>query len=318
MGAGIVKFVAQYSHKNNAQKCRGIIETAVMFIALTSLATVGILYFPLVYAVNKYAPAELVSTTAEVVPYVLALLLITSTHTALQSAIDGLNLIYVRAIILSVGNILVPILALIYIDRHGLLAVIGSQIIIGVLYTVSYILILKSKLVEIKFFRPRFCKESFQEMIGYNLSFQTITFLSLLFDPITKALLGFYGGLVNVGFYEMASKLLGQVKNFITLPNQVVVPIVAKKANAREDSQLNLYRINYALILIVAAPIYALLMLLVPLISELWTGSVNSVFVGYTVVLSIAFFVNALSNTGEQMPETTKDPACSPPPPWGW
>lgn len=296
MGAGIVKYIAQYKHENNISKCKKIIETSVLFVTVVTLALMLLIYVPLNYAINEQAPKELLSSAEGLIPYILILLVITSIYTALQSAIDGLNFIYIRAIILSIGSVMVTFVVFLQVEKYGLIAVVGAQIAVGIIYILSYLVFLYLKIGRLCFLPKNFCKDSFREMLKYNSSFQTITLISLVFDPITKALLGYFGGLANVGLYELASKLLSQIKNLIALPNQVIVPIIARKAKETEGGSLQLYKLNLALILSITAPIYGIVVLSIPAISELWIGTYSLMFVNYSIILSAGFFINGLSN----------------------
>lgn len=296
MGAGIIKYVAQYKHENNIPKCKKIIETSVLFMMVVTLVVMLAIYFPLSYAINEYAPKKLLSSVECLIPYVLILLIITSIHTALQSAIDGLNLIYIRSIILSLGSITITFLVFLQIERFGLIAVVGAQIAVGLIYIIFCYLFLYFKIGRLCFLPRNFCKETFKEMLKYNSSFQAITFISLVFDPVTKALLGYFGGLVSVGHYELASKLLGQIKNLITLPNQVIIPIIARKEKATKAGYLDLYKLNFSILLSITAPIYGVVVLSMPAISEFWIGAYSSIFVSYSIILAAGFFINGLSN----------------------
>jgi O-antigen/teichoic acid export membrane protein len=49
----------------------------------------------------------------------------------------------------------------------------------------------------------------------------------MLYDPITKALLTKFGGLSLVGYYEMANKLIYQIRSLKVSANQILVPAFA-------------------------------------------------------------------------------------------
>jgi O-antigen/teichoic acid export membrane protein len=55
-----------------------------------------------------------------------------------------------------------------------------------------------------------------------------VSISQLLYEPTTKILLSKYGGLGILGNYEMASRLVNQVRALIVNANQVVIPIIAE------------------------------------------------------------------------------------------
>lgn len=142
-----------------------------------------------------------------------------------------------------------------------------------------------------------FCleKKSFLEMLSYGLQFQLGSIVMMLFDPLTKAMLARYGGVGAVGYFEMASQLVTRVRALIVSANQVVVPLIASVYQHDVRHLEKIFNFSMELLFLVIGPIFALLILWSPLISELWLGTRDEKFTAYVTILSIAWGFNVIA-----------------------
>ena len=136
----------------------------------------------------------------------------------------------------------------------------------------------------------------FHEVIDYNVQFQLIAFTSMLCEPITKYCLSSFGGIDLIGYYEMASRLAGQVGVVLVSANQALVPTIANYAEHDTKKVLGLYVHSFQLLLFIILPVYCLLLLAVPLISQLWMGGKNEIFMLALYAFFSAHMINILSN----------------------
>ena len=117
----------------------------------------------------------------------------------------------------------------------------------------------------------------------------------MFYDPVTKSLLSKYGGLSMVGYYEMANKLVQQCRSIIVSANQVLVPAFADLDERNPKKIRSVYLTSYNLLFYLASPLFAMIILCIPLISEIWIGHYERIFIIFGVLLSIGWFLNTLA-----------------------
>jgi O-antigen/teichoic acid export membrane protein len=98
-----------------------------------------------------------------------------------------------------------------------------------------------------------------------------------------------------VGFYEMASRMIMQLRMLLVSANQVLVPTVADLQERNPGSIQAIYKNNYRLIFYLALPAYAMIIALTPMISEIWIGYYEATFVIISGLVGINLFINTLS-----------------------
>jgi O-antigen/teichoic acid export membrane protein len=140
----------------------------------------------------------------------------------------------------------------------------------------------------------RWNRKLFSEMVGYGLNLQAISISQLFYDPITKSLLTKFGGLAMTGFYEMASRMVLQVRALLVSANQVLVPTIADLQEKDPKIIQKVYKDSYDLLFYIALPLFSILIALTPVISQLWIGEYEDVFVTFSILLALGWFLNTL------------------------
>ena len=126
------------------------------------------------------------------------------------------------------------ILSILLTPRYGLKGLVFSQIIQSLTVLLLSIFYLSKSLQGVFSIKWNWSNSAFKEIINYGLKMQALSFMQMLFEPITKGLLSNFGGLAMVGYYEMGSRLVSQLGSLIVRANQVIVPVVAV---AREKNE---------------------------------------------------------------------------------
>jgi O-antigen/teichoic acid export membrane protein len=143
---------------------------------------------------------------------------------------------------------------------------------------------------------PRIWKRAlFGEMVRYGANFQAEAIFGMLHDPIAKALLSKYGGLATVGYYEMASRMVFQLRSLIGSAFMVLVPVIASAHENTPARVRQLYATSCRALIYVTVPAYGAVIAAAPVISQLWIGRVEPTFVLCTVLLAVGWMVNALN-----------------------
>lgn len=292
LASSLVKYIASYSPDKDADKINNLIKTGLLSIAIF----IGIIAL-FIYVIGYIAlPIFIVPTELDeglfLLPLSLISLWINGVGGVFLSAIDGLHSSSLRSVIYIFSSLLFLLLAYLLLPHYGLVGVAIAQII-----QASTIFLLAGTGLKIIFKKfslfPLFLdKATFKQIFEYSTKFQTIGILQLFYDPTTKFLLSKYGGLDFVGFYEMSSRLVLQIRSLIVSANQVIVPTVASRV--QNNTQDTLYPKVLNLVIMLAFPIGISLIILAPYISFYWIGYYEPYFIYSLIILSIGYFLNIL------------------------
>jgi hypothetical protein len=130
-----------------------------------------------------------------------------------------------------------------------------------------------------------------------GLNFQLITISQAVREPVTKTLLTKFGGLAMTGYYDLASRWVVNFRELIVQGNQVLVPTISNLQERDPNSVPKIYRDSYRLIFFLAIPTFAFLVVVSPLISRIWIGAYEPIFVRFVALLAVGWLVNVLSNS---------------------
>lgn len=290
-----VKFVAKYLALDNEEHAVGVVQTSIIsvgvIIGLFLLIATPLFY----YLLQFFIPGDSLAIARAILPFAIASFWINSVSVTLQAALDGYQRIDLRSIILIVSSLAFVGLVFAFVPQHGLLGLALAQVLQALIVLgLSYYIFRRVLSAEIRF-TIRWSKNIFREIINYSLQFQTITISRMLVEPITKALLSRYGGLAATGYFEMALKLVTQIRSVIIVGYQAFVPAIASLLETRKDRIPAVYRKAMSFILIIFVVVLPLIIVSARPVSRIWLGTISPQFTMFLILTSVAWFVNLLS-----------------------
>lgn len=290
----VVKFVAKYIARKNYKKVSEIIQTASISVAII-MAFILAGGYPLIkWILSLIVPQKSIALAFSILPYAFIAIWFMTIVSIFQSGLDGYQRIDLRSVLLMIGAIVNLILCFLFAPRWGLIGVAYARVFTNSLLLVISWVLLKKQLSLLPVIPFKWKKSIFKEIIGYGFNFQVISITKMFYDPVTKALLSKFGGLSMVGYYEMASKMVRQLRSLIVSANQVLVPAIADLKEKVPKKIENVYLTSYQLLFYLALPMYSLIIISAPLISRLWIGSYENTFIVFSILLALGWFVNTL------------------------
>jgi len=295
LSSSVVKFVAKYVARGEDENVTGVIQTAALTVAAFA-GCVLVIGYPIakwllgLVIVDEYFPLAL-----SILPYAFLALWIMIITSIFQAGIDGYQRIDLRSLLLMSGAVLHLLLCFVLAPIYGLIGVAYARVLVNVIVLLSSWFLLKRQLPIFSMFSYRWDKGIFREIIRYGINFQVISITQMFYDPITKALLSKFGGLSMVGYYEMANRMIQQLRALIISANQVLVPAIADLKEKSPEKIQSVYSNSYQLLFYLALPLYSLIIVCAPIISELWVGYYEKVFVLSSILLTIGWFLNTLA-----------------------
>lgn len=296
ISTSIVKFVATYYTRKDFDSLNKLIFTASVFILITySIISILILIIGnhiLPYFIeDKYHKIAL-----EILPFSLISLIINALGGVISSCLDGIQKNYIKSYIVSFTSILLFILSIVLTPNYGLKGLIFAQIFQAIVVLFTSLYFLSNSISGLLSLKWNWSKTLFKEIINYGIKMQALSFMQMSFEPITKALLSKYGGLAMLGYYEMANRLVTQLRSLIVSANQVVIPVVAEASETNKDSVKELYVKTFSLVFLFDVFLITGIIISAPLVSYLWIGKIIPFFLFAVILNSIVTFVNICSN----------------------
>jgi O-antigen/teichoic acid export membrane protein len=294
LSGSVVKFVAKYLARNENENISEVIQTAAISLGIFIGLALLISYPLIVKVLSLVVPEDSLPLAVGILPYALGSLWLMMIFSVFQAGLDGFQRIDLRGMILIASSVLNLVLCFILTPAYGLLGVAYARVIqMAVTLMVGWIML--RRYVRLPVMPYRWNKQLFGEIVKYGIKYQTISVTILFYDPVTKALLSKFGNLSMVGYYEMANRMIQQFRGLIVSANQVLFPAIAElKENAPEKIQ-SVYQTSYQLLFYLALPMFSLIIVALPLISKLWIGHYEGIFVTFGVLLAVGWFLNTLN-----------------------
>ena len=294
LSGSVVKFVAKYIGRGENENVSGVIQTATLSIGVF-VGFILLIGYPIAKAVlGLIIHHESLPLALSILPYAFLSLWIMLIVSACQGGLDGYQRIDIRSMLLIGGTILDLLLSFLFVPKYGLMGLAYGRVIQNILLLIISWFLLKKCSPSLPIIPYKWDKRLFKEMIAYGINFQAISITGMLYDPITKALLSKFGGLLIVGYYEMANRMVLQVRTLIVSANQVLVPVIADLSEKNPAKIKLVYITSYQLLFYLSLPLFSLIIVCAPFISEIWIGHYERFFVLFAVLLLIGRFLNTL------------------------
>jgi O-antigen/teichoic acid export membrane protein len=292
---GTVRFVSKYLALMDGRGAASAAETAVVSVA--GAMTLGVLaLWPLAtWLIGSIVAAKWVDEARQLVPFALGSLWLQSVGGAIHSGLDGCHRAGTRSAITMCAQPLVLVFGVLLVPSMGLRGIAVSQLLQYLVWSVVGWFMLRRYLPNLQPVPVRWSREMFREMWRYGLNHQAITLLTVAANPLAKALLSRFGGLAALGYFEMANRLVLQVRGLLVAANQVLVPYYSKLAETTQGGVRAVYKRNAEAMMTLASLVFAGVIAMLPVISLLWIGRIEPLFLVSGVLLSVGWFTNSVS-----------------------
>ena len=294
LSASTIKFVAKYLALGREETVSVVVQTTVITLGLFCGVVLLAVYPFSGWIFSHIVPVSRLAETASLLPYVFFSMWITVIGSVFLAGLDGCQRIDIRAGLVMSGTLIFLALSFVLVPAHGLMGLAYARIAQDSFTLGGGWLMLKRRLRSLPVFCFKWDKRLFREMLGYGANFQLISASMMLCDPLTKGMLARFGGLGMAGIYEMASRMIGQLRALLVTAGQALVPAIADLHEKEPETVQKLYGNSYRLIFYIAVPYFSIIIALIPVISVAWIGYYNGVFVSLSIMLAVGWFINTL------------------------
>jgi O-antigen/teichoic acid export membrane protein len=295
--AGLGRFVAIAGAREEREKTVSYVETAIITNFLLYLVIALLLWAPAYYALSLTTTGDALLTARALLPFALVSFVFIGMAGTTTGAIVGQQRSDQKSIITIFGLIVQLLGTVIFVPYGGLRAVAWAQNAQYVLViSLGWFLFLKNYHGAWCFkFPHRWNKDIFRELVGLGSKLQAATIVAFLYDPAVKFLMSSYGGLEALGFFEMAQRMVQQVRQIVVMPNQVLMPGFAHLMEREPEKISRLYHKAMTLSLVAGLMLLGTVALTSPIICYLWIGHIATYFVSFTTILAAGWFASLIS-----------------------
>lgn len=290
----VTKFVAKSLAIEDEAGCKRVIGTAATSIAVI-VGLLLLVVYPIAAALLAWAvPARLLPLAIGILPSSMLSFWLASVGGVFQAALDGHQRYDIRNLVVTLGGGFLYGVAVLFVPSYGLKAVALGQVAQSGFVLLLSGCLLRRIMPAMRLRDMRWSSTTFRGMFSYSAHFQLSALAVLFCEPVTRMLVGRFGGLDSAAFYEMASQMVNKARMLLVAASQSMVAAVAELKERDQVLIEPLYRSSHALMYIGSAILFGGLAALTPTIAHLWLGRPEDFFVLTVYLLCGAYFVNNL------------------------
>jgi len=295
--AALGRFVAATTAREDNNSAIDYAETAVISNFLLYAAIALLMWAPAYYGLSVAIEQDSLLQARRLLPFSLVSLVLAGLINATTGAIVGQHRSDQKSMTAMIGLATLFLVAILFVPQYGLLALAWAQIAqYSVVVTANWFLFLRNHFQGWTMRLPlRWRKSLFKELMSFGMKLQAIYIASILYDPVVKFLMSTLGGLEMLGYFEMAQRVISQVRQLVVMPNLTLIPSFAHWYEADRGKIAPLYHKALALTIVFGFPLLVGTAAAAPLISILWMGRVESHFVALMAILTLGCLINVIA-----------------------
>lgn len=290
----IVTFIARALVRGDQAAAAAFVETAAISQAIFFAAALSLGYPVIVELVRAFLPDYLLESAYSVLPFAAASLWFSVVGEVLLRSLDGCQRTRLRSTVeggFALGGVA---LAFMFVHIWGFSGLAYAQLAQSALLMIAAWTLVTRLLPQLPAFPYRWRRTRMIQLMRYGLPFQASTVANMFFDPGTKWLLGVFGGASVVGYYEMAARLVGRLRDMLVVGSQVLIPAVAELHEV-DSKRLGLaYAKAFRVACFAALTFYSTALISLPFLSEFMIGHYEEGFVNFAMILLASAFAVSL------------------------
>ena len=296
IAAGLARFVARALAEGDRAGAALFGRTALVAVAIGMGAVAAAALWPLSRALGLALGGADLALARGLLPGALLVFWLGTLRAVVDACLLGAHRADLRAVASVAGMAVQVGVALSLVGTKGLGGLVGAQAAAAVVaLALGLVLVRRALAVPRDAAAPWVSGAALREMLGLGLRLQVGTLATLLVEPLCKIVLGAVGGTALLGVFEMAQRMVYQVRSVAIMALQSTVPEFARiEAEGGETLDRLFGRVCRAAA-VTGAGLMAVLAVASPLVSWLWLGRVDPLFVLFTGVLSVGWAVNILA-----------------------
>lgn len=301
MSNASLRFIALCDPIKDRARLRAYLETGLIsnIILFSVLGLMG--YIAISLNMTNIVAAKFVTEGQSVLPVMMTGFVLLNISGVLLGSLQGLHLGYVKSQLSIAGNLVQIVAVLVLVPVYGVTGLAWSQVIqYSVSILAAWFFIRRN--TGIRGIVPSlFSQPAFREMLGFSIKAQAANITNGLFEPLSKILVGHFGGLQTLGIYELAFKTISLTRNIVVTALNATLPAMTTMFSARRDEILKFYDRSVRINIITVLSLFIAVVASTPIISIFWIGHFDVHYVIYSIFMAIGFIVNSYGAPAYQL-----------------
>lgn len=299
VGASASRFVALYLGREEINQAATTVAFGFLFVA----GTVGIAclaFEPAVrwlvdIGIEHQANKEIAES---LIGWTLLAVWLSAIAAVLASSLDGMQRADLRVFGVLGGSLVQLLLAYWFLPTMGVEALGPIQVAmaavqLGLLFLFAFgcLFQLGARVLEWNTSRIR-------DLFKFSMGLQLTAVGQFLFEPTIRWSLTLFAGLQVVGYYELSSRAVIQLRQVISSAFQMLVPHVANRLGTDFQSQSEIrhaYERVARVLLVVITPYYLLIASVLPFFMSLWAGEYSVLLISIAYTSFCGWLLNSLA-----------------------
>jgi O-antigen/teichoic acid export membrane protein len=271
------------------------IDTALVLLLAFYVLLALLAYLPIGWLLqSQVADAAQRGVALHVLPLLLTLMVVSVAAATNSDAIDGTGRADMRAVIMIASYFIQLALVWWLLPRFQLAGFAMAQIGQYLFVIVAARAFLRRHIAGLGWLPRHARRNVVRELVGYGAKLQLAALASVAADPLLRLLINHYGGLSLLGIYELASKLVVQVRGLLVSAMMPLIPQFANRGGTMTEEEHRLFRRMNRIVAAGSAAIGVAALAASPLVGLFTIGHVDKQLILVTAVLAAGYFANTL------------------------
>ncbi|MEO1161529.1 MAG: polysaccharide biosynthesis C-terminal domain-containing protein, partial [Pseudomonadota bacterium] len=271
-GAGALsRFVAMKSPDAGPGHTRNVVHTVMLTSLCLNAGLASVFYALAPFVFPRFIAPEYLGEAFALLPFVVGIMVLGSLSIAVTSAIDGAQRADQRAIIFITAAVIFLLSSWLLIPQYGVVGFGVAQLIQQIVILLLGWHVLRRHVCDLGWLPLHWRRDVFGETAGFAVKLNAIGVVGLLFEPLVKFAFNSTGGPGLVAIYELASRLVVQVRGFVIAAATPLIPAFAAhsdRSNAvfrrtleKSVRLISITGVAAALCAVLGAPVVSLIVL---------------------------------------------------------
>ncbi len=302
MSTGLIKFVAEYQARQEYETRNQLLSTALVLYTVFGGALMLVTFALLGWIVDEVfrLPAEVREEAIFVYAGGMIIFALSLTLNTFSSALQGLQKMDITNALGVVGNVLRVGGTFFFLEAgYGLRGLVFNEGLVALVVAGLGFYFLKRATPDLRLSPVLFRRRLVRTILGYSLNVQISNVAGLFIFQINKVVLSHFLSVAAVSFFELGLRFADRVRVVVFTAVYPVLPAVSEVQVRRGMERVHeIYYRSLRYLLLFGAPVFLLTAVLAPPFTRLWLGPGFERTSVTLQVLSVAFFVTALSFPG--------------------
>ncbi|WP_287061624.1 polysaccharide biosynthesis C-terminal domain-containing protein [Mesorhizobium sp.] len=291
-GGALARFVAKDSRTGRSQGARNSVHTVLLTTFGFNCALGAILWIVAPAALPHFIQYKYLGEAKLLMPFVVVSFVLSALASAVLSGVDGVQRADQRALVVSIAALVFLCSNVILIPYFGVLGFGVANILQQSTTLVLAWWALRRHIPDLGWFPWHWKRAVFAETTGYAIRLNAIGVMGLLFEPLTKFAFNHASGPALVALYELASRLVLQVRGLVIAAATPLVPAFAAGPNSDDPTFQRMLETATRLAVWAAVGVAAVTLSAAPVMSLLVLGRLSSELLQMIAALTAGWALN--------------------------